>query len=61
MTAAPPPVGGGDPALSDVAPGVRVRVTVEIAGQRRIVRTVTLRSGKGARAAFAALGCGRRR
>jgi hypothetical protein len=54
-------VRGGDPALRDVAPGDRVRVTVEIAGQRRIVRTVTLRSRTGARTAFAALGCGRQR
>ena len=50
-------VGGGDPALKDVRAGMPVRVTVRIAGQASIVRSVTLRSKAGARRPLAALGC----
>jgi hypothetical protein len=48
-----------DPALSRAAPGTKVRLTVHIAGQRDVTRTVTLRSPRYVR--LRTLGCGVRR
>ncbi|WP_155891853.1 hypothetical protein [Conexibacter woesei] len=48
-----------DPALAHARPGSKVRLTVEIAGHPRIVRTVTLRSPHYVK--LRTLGCGVRR
>jgi hypothetical protein len=53
-------IGGGDPTLEDVRPGSHVRVSVRIAGQPSIVRSVTARSMISAREPLAALSCGKR-
>ncbi len=53
-------VGGGDPALDDVRPGSRVRVSVRVEGQPSIVRSVTARSKRTARGPLAGLGCASR-
>lgn len=46
-----------DPQLADARPGSKARLTIRVAGQRPIVRTVALHASRHAN--VAALGCGR--